>query len=115
MKDFLNHNVDDLEREAMKQIQYTSDVGNLMYAHVCTRPDIAYAVSFLRRFQLHPGMDHQRTTNKVMRYIQRTKDLFILVFNNYDDRKLLGIPTLILQEALMTCNLLLTMCFKLIG
>ena len=37
----------DLENESMKNIPYASAVGSLMYAQVCTRPDIAYAVGVL--------------------------------------------------------------------
>ncbi|RVW23780.1 Retrovirus-related Pol polyprotein from transposon TNT 1-94 [Vitis vinifera] len=37
----------DLEREQMKNIPYASAVGSLMYAQVCTRPDIAFAVGML--------------------------------------------------------------------
>lgn len=36
-----------LEREAMKQIQYASAVGSLIYTQVCTCLDIVYAVSVL--------------------------------------------------------------------
>ena len=48
----------DFERESMKNIPYASAVGSLMYAQVCTRPDIAYAVGVLGRYQSNPGMDH---------------------------------------------------------
>ena len=48
----------DLEKESMKNIPYASAVGSLMYAQVCTRPDIAYAVGVLGRYQSNPGMDH---------------------------------------------------------
>ena len=34
----------DLEKESMKNIPYASTVGSLMYAQVCTRPNIAYTV-----------------------------------------------------------------------
>ena len=34
----------DLEREQMKDIPYISDVGSLMYAQVCTRPDVSFVV-----------------------------------------------------------------------
>ena len=37
----------DLEREQMKNIPYASVVGSLMYAQVCTRPDIAFSVGML--------------------------------------------------------------------
>ena len=48
----------DLEKESMKNIPYASVVGSLMYAQVCTRPDIAYAVGVLGRYQSNPGVDH---------------------------------------------------------
>ena len=48
----------DLEKESMKNIPYASAVGSLMYAQVCTRPDIAYAIRVLGRYRSNPGMDH---------------------------------------------------------
>jgi len=46
------------EREHMKKIPYVSAVGSLMYAQVCTRPDISYVVGVLGRYQSNPGVDH---------------------------------------------------------
>ena len=37
----------DFEKEYMKNIPYAFIVGSLMYAQVCTRPDIAFAVGML--------------------------------------------------------------------
>ena len=48
----------DFEREHMKNIPYASVVGSLMYAHVCTRLDIAFVVGVLGRYQSNPGLDH---------------------------------------------------------
>ncbi|RVW83738.1 Retrovirus-related Pol polyprotein from transposon TNT 1-94 [Vitis vinifera] len=45
----------DLEREQMKNIPYASTVGSLMYVQVCTRPDIAFIVGMLGRYQSNPG------------------------------------------------------------
>jgi hypothetical protein len=68
----------DLEREQMKTIPYASAVGSLMYAQVCTRPDIAFAVGMLGRYQSDPGLDHWRVAKKVMRYLQGTKDYMLM-------------------------------------
>ena len=46
------------EEEDMKRIPYASAVGSLMYAMLCTRPDICYAVGIVRRYQSNPGMGH---------------------------------------------------------
>ena len=48
----------DFEMEQMKNIPYVSAVGSLMYAQVCTRPDIAFVVGMLGRYQSNPSMDH---------------------------------------------------------
>src|SRR3979490_2190158 len=42
----------------MKNIPYASAVGSIMYLSVATRPDIAYAVGVLCRFNQNPGMAH---------------------------------------------------------
>ncbi len=34
----------------MCKVPYASIVGSLIYAMVCTRPDIAHAVGFIRRY-----------------------------------------------------------------
>ena len=66
------------EREHMKNIPYASVVGSLMYAQVCTRPDIAFAVRVLGRYQSNPGLDHWRAVKKVMRYLQGTNDYMLM-------------------------------------
>ena len=40
----------DLERKQMEVILYTSIVGSLMYAQICTRLDISFAVGMLGRY-----------------------------------------------------------------
>ncbi|XP_070023443.1 secreted RxLR effector protein 161-like [Nicotiana sylvestris] len=53
---FLNGDLE--EEEKVKYIQYASLVGSLMYAHVCTRSDIAFTVGMLSRYQSNPDLDH---------------------------------------------------------
>ena len=48
----------DLEREQMKDIPYASAVESLMYAQLCTRPDISFVVGMLGRYQSNSGLHH---------------------------------------------------------
>ena len=66
-----------LEMEQMKEIPYASAVGSIMYAQVCTRPDIAFVVGLLGRYQSNPGLDHWKAVKKVLRYLQGTKDYML--------------------------------------
>ncbi|KAH0708697.1 hypothetical protein KY284_010124 [Solanum tuberosum] len=77
-----------LEREQMKGIPYASIVGNL-HAQVCTRPDIAFVVGMLGRFQNNTSLDHQRAAKKVLRYLQGTKD-YMLMYKRPDDLEVIG-------------------------
>ena len=45
----------DIERDQMKAVPYSSIVGNLMYAQVCTRLDIAFVVGMLSRYLSNLG------------------------------------------------------------
>ena len=42
----------------MKNIPYALAIGSLMYAQVCTRLDIAYAIGVLGRYQSNASVDH---------------------------------------------------------
>ncbi|KAK8708328.1 hypothetical protein V6N13_059372 [Hibiscus sabdariffa] len=42
------------ERERMSQIPYASVIGSIMYAMICTRPDLSYALSMTSRYQANP-------------------------------------------------------------
>ena len=79
----------DFEREQMKNIPYASVVGSLMYAQVCTRPDIAFAVGILGRYQSNPGMDHWKAAKKVLRYLKGTKD-YMLMYRQTDNLDVIG-------------------------
>ena len=48
----------DEEKDYMNKVPYSSDVGSLMYAMVCTRPNLAHAVSVVSRFMGNPGKAH---------------------------------------------------------
>jgi hypothetical protein len=60
------------EEEDMYHVLYASAVGSLMYAMVCTRPDIAHAVGVLSRYMSKSGKEHWTTVKRVFRYLRGT-------------------------------------------
>ncbi|KAK4400091.1 Retrovirus-related Pol polyprotein from transposon TNT 1-94 [Sesamum angolense] len=78
-----------LEENQMKNIPHASVVGSLMYVQVCTRPDIAFAVGMLGRYQSNPGIEHWKAAKKVMRYLQGTKDLQ-LIYKHTENLEVVG-------------------------
>ncbi|CAL1406718.1 unnamed protein product [Linum trigynum] len=58
------------EKAEMDKIPYASAVGSLMYAMVCTRPDIAHAVGVVSRFLSKPGKEHWEAVKWILRYLR---------------------------------------------
>ena len=58
--------------DATKTTQYQSIVGKLMYAMIATRPDLAYTVSTLGKFNSAPSEDHLSAAKRVLRYLKHT-------------------------------------------
>lgn len=79
------------ERICMSKIPYASAIGSIMYAMLCTRPDVSYALSVTSRYQSDPGMDHWAAVKTILKYLRRTKDVFLiygegdLVIRGYTD------------------------------
>ena len=80
------------ERERMKKIKYASAIGSIMYAMICTRPDVSYALSVTSRYQADYGESHWTAVKNILKYLRRTKDMFLvyggeeeLVVNGYTD------------------------------
>ncbi|KAJ9566912.1 hypothetical protein OSB04_002878 [Centaurea solstitialis] len=46
------------DQDKMKSVPYASAIGSIMYAMLCTRPDVAYSVSVTSRYQQNPGEPH---------------------------------------------------------
>ena len=78
-----------LESDQMKTKPYASAVGSIMYAQVCTRPDLAYVTGVLGRYQSNPGLDHWKAVKKVMRYLQGTKN-YMLTYRKTDNLEIMG-------------------------
>ncbi|KAL0549956.1 hypothetical protein IC582_014451 [Cucumis melo] len=76
------------EVEDMSNIPYAFAVGSLMYAMLCTKPDICYSLGIVSRYQFNPGRDHWTVVKNILKYLRRTKD-YMLVYG-YKDLILTG-------------------------
>ena len=56
----------------MSKVPYQSVVGSLMYAMVCTRPDIAHAVGVVSRYMRNPGKQHWLAVKWILKYLRGT-------------------------------------------
>ena len=68
-------------KECMSRIPYALAVGSLMYAMLCTRPDICYAVGVVSRYQSDPGEEHYIAVKHILKYLRRTRD-YMLVYSS---------------------------------
>ena len=80
------------DREKMKDVPYASAIGSIIYAMLCTRPDVYLAISLAGRYQSNPGVDHWTAVKNILKYLKRTKDMFLdygsdkrLVVKGYGD------------------------------
>ncbi|EDR06651.1 retrovirus-related pol polyprotein [Laccaria bicolor S238N-H82] len=62
----------DEDRHYMKDKPYREALGSCMWAQVATRPDIAYALSVLARFQGNPGPAHWKAMLHLLAYLKGT-------------------------------------------
>ena len=63
------------ERMEMSRVSYASVVRSLMFAMICTRPDIAQAVGAVSRYMANPDREHWNTIKRILRYIKGTSDV----------------------------------------
>ena len=66
---------DEEGKDRMSNIPYASAIGSLMYAMVCTRPDIAHAVGVVSRYMSNPGKHHWEAVKWILRYLSGTVSL----------------------------------------
>ncbi|GAA0142710.1 transmembrane signal receptor [Lithospermum erythrorhizon] len=61
--------------EDMEKVPYASAIGSLMYAMLCTRPDIAYSVGLVSRFLSQPRKEHWEAVKWILRYLKGTSNV----------------------------------------
>ena len=60
------------KKAEMSKVPYASIVGSLMYAMVCTRPDITYGVGVVSRYMNNPRREHWAVVKWIPRYLRGT-------------------------------------------
>ncbi|KAL3510695.1 hypothetical protein ACH5RR_030096 [Cinchona calisaya] len=65
----------DEEKRYMERISYSSAVDSIMYAMVCTRPNISQAVSVVSRHMSCPSKTHWQAVRWVLRYLHGISDV----------------------------------------
>jgi hypothetical protein len=74
----------------MKAVSYAYVVGSLIYAQVCTRPNLAFIIGMLGRYQKNPGKPHWDGVKKALRYLQCIKGLMLIYKKSDDPLEIVG-------------------------
>ena len=56
----------------MTKVPYALAVGSLMYAMVCTRPNIGHVVGVVSRYMSNPEREHRAAVKWILRYLKGT-------------------------------------------
>ena len=57
------------ERENMREVTYALTIGILMYAMLCTFPDICFTVGLVSRYQANLGPRHWQEVKHILNYL----------------------------------------------
>ncbi|KAJ9560577.1 hypothetical protein OSB04_005737 [Centaurea solstitialis] len=78
------------DQDKMKSVSYGSAIRSIMYAMLCTRPDVAYLVSVTSRYQQNPGEPHWVAVKNILKYLRRKKDMFLVFGGSEDEISVIG-------------------------
>ena len=83
----------------MTSVPFASAIGSIMYAMICTSPDVPFMLSISSRYQSDPGMGHWTAVKNILNYLNRTKEMFLvfggdeeLIVKGYTDASFMTDP-----------------------
>ncbi|PKA58050.1 Retrovirus-related Pol polyprotein from transposon TNT 1-94 [Apostasia shenzhenica] len=91
----------DKEFQEIHNVPYANAVGCLIYAIICTRPDLSHAVSVVSRYMANPKKEHWNALKWILRYLKGTSDCGLLFKKNSDSNLLLVMSILIMLVTLI--------------
>ena len=71
------------QKKKMSEVPYSNVVGNLMYAMMCTRPNVCYDIGLVSIFQSNPSPKHLMAVKRILRYLKRKSD-YVLCYQGKD-------------------------------
>jgi hypothetical protein len=77
------------EQERIRVIPYALAIRSIMYAMICTHPDVSCAQSATSRYQSNYGDTHWTIVKNILKYLRRTKEAF-LVFGGEEELVVMG-------------------------
>ena len=80
---------DDGISKPVDPVKYQEMVGSLIYAAVCTRPDIAQAVGEVSKYNAHPTEAHLTAVKRIIRYLKGTSHIK-LTYQKSDNKNIIG-------------------------
>ncbi|KAE8712086.1 cytochrome P450 71A9-like [Hibiscus syriacus] len=80
----------DKEAEDMAKVSYSNAVGCLMYAMVCTRPDLSHVVSQVCKYMSKPSKQHWEAVKWIFRYLKGTVGHGIIFGSQRDNPLVVG-------------------------
>ncbi len=95
--------------ESFDQSVYQSAVGSLLYLSTGTRPEVAFAVSYVAKFSSDPTKKHWMAVKRIFRYLKSTSMLGLL-YTKSGENELVGFRTQIGPVILMTEGLHRIIC-----
>jgi hypothetical protein len=84
------------EQERLGGVRYASAIGSIMYAMLCTRPDVSYALSVMSRYQSNYGEAHWTIVKNILKYLRIIKEA-LLVFEGEEELVVMGYSDASLQ------------------
>nr|GFA36965.1 retrovirus-related Pol polyprotein from transposon TNT 1-94 [Tanacetum cinerariifolium] len=77
----------DCDVERMSKVPYANAIGSLMYLMVCTRPDIAYAVSIVSEYLANLVKNHWEAVKWILKYLWGTANVGLIYGTNRGNHK----------------------------
>ena len=66
------------ERTRESMTPYDLAIGSIMYAILCTRPNVSYALSVTSRYHSNLSEGHWVAVKNILKYLRMTKDVFLI-------------------------------------